>query len=141
MQRAVQTAHALSRAADPSRENRRKRCWERYVPRTNVRWLRCLLWTLLERVGEDQQEEEREMMMMKKKKKGEDGDDDGEEKLFALLRDVLEALGGDNRWWMREEMGDTGPGSAEEVVRLGREKGWLSEADLEAVRKWLGADE
>ncbi|KAF7504476.1 hypothetical protein GJ744_002156 [Endocarpon pusillum] len=130
MLRHAQGVEARSRAEDPSRENRKRDRWQRFMPRTNALWLAALLWTLLRRF--EQAAERRGGGKSSSSSSGGD-DDDGEEErerlVLAGLRSLLDLLNGEEK-----------PGSAEAVVVAAMENGLLQRRDWDAVRACLDGD-
>lgn len=104
---------AQSRTEDPSRENRKKDMWARFMPATNVLWLAALLWTLLHRLykGEEKKKEQEEEAVLKS------------------LRALLGFLEGGGK-----------PESAAAVVVGALKSGLLAKRELEAVRTCLDGE-
>ena len=110
-----------SRAEDPSRENKKINKWERFLPRTNVMWLECLLFTLLYR------SQDRILP----------GSNKLTEALQTNIYDVLKKMfgildGSEERKGRREP-----PRSAREVIEIAHGEGLLTEEDLAAMKESL----
>jgi Haspin like kinase domain len=118
-------AHALasdaqSRNEDPSRENKKRDKWERFLPRTNVLWLECLLFTLLYR------SRERVLVGSSEVAGG------VQEGIYKGLKRMMGILGGGDSG-EREE----GPGSARQVIEVAHGEGLLTDQDLVAIKESL----
>lgn len=118
--------HALqvqeqSRRENPSRENRKVDKWERFLPRTNVMWLECLLFTLL----------------FRSKGRILTGNSTLAERLQCQIYDVLKRMlglldGTDDRTERQQP-----PRSAREVIEVAHAEGLLTDQDLAAIRESL----
>ena len=117
--------HALaveqqSRKDDPSRENKKKDKWARFLPRTNVMWLQFLLSTMLYR---------------------------SESRIVADSSDVTQQLQANIYDNLKEllvilDASDEGPEaqpprSASEVVKIAHRQGLLTDQDLVAIKECL----
>lgn len=109
-----------SRAEDPSRENKKINKWERFLPRTNVMWLECLLFTLLYRSsdrilpGSNQVSEALQV------------------KIYNALKTMLGILSGEEK-----RDGLEPPRSAKAVIEMAHAEGLLTEEDLAAMKESL----
>jgi Haspin like kinase domain len=125
------TVEKISHKEDPSRSNKKLDKWARFMPRTNVLWLECLLFTLLFRSKKTILVRSDEVMTAVQ-----EGIYDGLKKMLRILDGSYRKVGEDGEDAEKiEELG-----SAKEVITVAHKEGLLSDEDLEAMKEALSED-